>query len=335
MFAATRKSALAVATGLILAAAALAACGDKGSSGTQQPGGSASGAGCAPVAGDELVVLTDDKHLQNADNVIAAIHTPEASPALIAAVDKVADALDTPKLVALNKAVGIDRKTEAVAAQEFAATAGLTTGLSGGSGKVVIGYANFPESQILAELYKIALAAAGFQATTQAVNNREIYEPALEKGEINVFPEYAATLTEFLNKKANGENPPPKASGDINATVTALKDLGGKYNLTFGKPSAAADQNAFAVTKAAANKYAVHTLSEFATKCSGKATVLAGPPECPTRAFCQVGLQNTYKLTVGSFLQADAGGAQTKTALKTGTATIGLVFSSDAALSAS
>src|SRR5262245_35532874 len=75
MFAAKRKSALILVTGAVLVAGALAACGDKGSSGTKQPSGAAAGAGCAPVAGDALVVLADDKHLQNADNVIAAIHT--------------------------------------------------------------------------------------------------------------------------------------------------------------------------------------------------------------------------------------------------------------------
>jgi osmoprotectant transport system substrate-binding protein len=169
-------------------AVGLTACGKSGSSGTQAPP-SVSGAGCAPVAGDQLVVLTDDKKLQNSDNVVAAANAKASNAALIAATDKVAAALDTPKLIALNKAVDVDRKTPAQAAQEFATTAGLATGLSGGSGAVKVGAANFSESQILAELYKIALNAAGFTATVQTVGNRELYEPALERGEINVFPE--------------------------------------------------------------------------------------------------------------------------------------------------
>src|SRR5262249_41195224 len=151
-----------------------------------------------------------------------------------------------------------------------------TSGLSGGSGKVVVGYANFSESQILADLYVAALNAAGFQATTQASNSREIYEPALESGALTVFPEYAATLTEFLNQKVNGASATPKASGDVTATVAALTALAGPLGLSVGKPSQAADQNAFAVTKAAASKYGLTTLSDFATKCSGKASILAG-----------------------------------------------------------
>ena len=74
----------------------VAACGQSGSSGT---GGSAasgsssaaaSGAGgsedCAPVAGDQLVVLEDDKHLQNADNIIPAVNADAADDALLVAV---------------------------------------------------------------------------------------------------------------------------------------------------------------------------------------------------------------------------------------------------------
>jgi len=99
-----------------------------------------------------------------------------------------------------------------------------------------------------------------------------------------------------------------------------------------GKASKAADQNAFAVTKALADKYSLKTLSDFASKCSGAATVLGGPPECPQRPFCQPGLETTYNLKVGKFSSLDAGGPQTKNALTTGSISIGLVFSSDGAL---
>jgi osmoprotectant transport system substrate-binding protein len=334
MFARTYRTAVAVAAAGLLGTLTLAACGSPGSSGTEAPptNTASAGPGCAPVASDQLILLTDDLKLQKTDNVIAAINASKSTPALKAAVDKVAAALDQPKLLALNKAVEIDRKSSAEAAAEFASANNVTAGLSGGSGSVVIGAANFPESLTLAELYKLALNAAGFQATVQQSTNREVYEPALERGEITVFPEYAATLTEFLNKKANGANAAEKASTDINATVAALTTLGQQYGLTFGAASAASDQNAFATTKPVADQYNLKTLSDFAAKCSGPASVLAGPPECPARPFCQVGLKDKYGIIFGSFVQADAGGSQTKTALKTGKATLGLVFSSDSSL---
>ncbi|MEV4466269.1 glycine betaine ABC transporter substrate-binding protein [Micromonospora echinofusca] len=321
------------AVGALAAAGMLTGCGDAGSSGTDAPEQAASGAGCAPVAGDQLVVLDDDKKLQNTDNVIPAVNADAANPQLLAALDKVSAALDTPKLIQLNKAVDVDRKTAQKAAEEFAAANGVTTGIAKGpGGQIVIGAANFTENQILAELYKIALTAAGYDAKVQQIGNRELYEPALEKGEIQVVPEYAATMAEFLNTKANGKDAQPVSSPELEKTVAALKAAGDKVGLVFGTPAAAQDQNAFAVTQAFADKYGVRTLSELAAKCSGQATVLAGPPECPQRPKCQAGLVQVYDFKAGSFSSLDQGGPQTKNALKTGAASVGLVFSSDGAL---
>lgn len=315
-----------------LATVGLAACGEEGSSGTQAPA-SVSGAGCAPVAGDKLVVLTDDKQLQTADNIIAAINTKAADPALVAALDKVSDALTTEKLIQLNKVVVVDRKTSKVAAEDFAKAENLTTGLEKGKGGAIkIGAADFAENATLGALYEIVLDAAGYDATVQTIGKREVYYSQLTKGDIQVVPEYAGTLTEFINGQVNGKDAKLLASGDVDKTVTALKEIGGKAGLTFGKASKAADQNAFAVTTAFADKNGVKTLSDFAAKCSGKDTVLGGPAECPQRPFCQPGLEKTYSIQFGKFVSLDAGGPQSLDALKKGTATIALVFSSDGSL---
>ena len=236
-------------------------------------------------------------------------------------------------LIRLNKVTDVDRKTSKVAAQEFSDSQNLTAGLrTGGRGRVVVGAANFSENQTLGYLYQTVLTAAGYDASVQQIGNRELYEPSLEKGEVQVVPEYVGTLTEFLNKKVNGATATTLASGDLDKTYTALQGLGDKVGLKFGKPAEAADQNAFAVTKAVADKYSLQSLSDFAAKCSGKATVLGGPAECPQRPFCQPGLEKTYNMSFGRFVSLDAGGPQSKGALTGGTATIALVFSSDAAL---
>jgi osmoprotectant transport system substrate-binding protein len=322
--------------GLLAAAGLVAGCGKAGSSGTQAPASNAAAGGCAPVAGSKLVILDDDKHLQNADNVIAAINSKVAKPELVAALDKVATTLDPQKLIALNKATDIDHKTSAVAAQEFAQANDLTSGISkGAGGPIVIGAANFSESQTIAELYKIALTAAGYSPTTQPIGNRELYEPALEKGQVQVVPEYAATLAEFINGKVNGTNAAPVASPDVDKTVAALKDLGTKVGLSFGKASSANDQNAFAVTTALASKYSLKSLSDFASKCSGKDSIMGGPAECPKRPFCELGLQTKYKIQFGQFKSLDTGGPLTKQALTGGQITLGLVTTSDAAFAAS
>ncbi|MGN6301555.1 MAG: glycine betaine ABC transporter substrate-binding protein [Angustibacter sp.] len=322
--------------GVLLAATlALSACGDAGSSGTAAPSSSTSGgdkAACAPVPGQDLVVLDDDKKLQTVDNLIPAVNKAKSSDALLAAVNKVSAALTTDDLVSLNKKADIERQSPANVAKEFASSKGLDAAGSGGSGAVTVGAANFSENQIVANLYAIALNAAGFKATVRTVGSREVYEPELEKGSLTVVPEYAGTLTEFLNKKANGADAQAKASSDLQATVAELTKLGEKVGLVFGEPSQAADQNAFAVTKAFADKYSVKTLSDLGAKCGG--LVLGGPPECPQRPFCQPGLEKTYGLSFSSFKALDAGGPLTKNALKQGQVAIGLVFSSDGSLAA-
>ncbi len=284
------------------------------------------------MADSKLVVLTDDKHLQLSDNLVAAYNKSVDNPALVAAVNKVNSSIDQPKLLALNKSVDVDHDTPAAAAAAFATANNLTAGIAKGpGGKIVVGSGGFSEAQETAELYKIALTAAGYDVTVQSVGNREAYLKPLEQGQIQVMPEYAASLTNALATAEGGANAALPATGDITGTMSALTSLGAKANLLFGTPSTATDVNAFAVTQATATKYGLTTLSDFAAKCSGAATSLAGPAECPQRPFCEQGLEKTYGITFGQFktMGSDTGGPITKKALTSGEATIGLVFSSD------
>ena len=324
---------------LALALLATAACGQSGSSGTgggsSSSGANAAGSSCAPVKGDQLVVLKDDKTLQNADNIVPAVNASAAqkSSALIPALDAVSKVLTTDDLVNMNNAVDVQRKSAADVAAGWVKDHPVTDGLAKGSGAISVGGANFTESTVLATIYADVLKAVGFDATVKQVGSRDLYLPALEKGaEIQAFPEYLATATEAINKQVNGPNAAPVASGDVQATLTAAKPLAEKKGLTFGTPSEAADQNAFAVTQALADKLKVTTLSELTDACKDGSLILGGPTECPTRPFCQPGLEKTYGLKFASFTALDAGGPLTKTALQKGEISIGLVFSSDGAL---
>src|SRR5439155_19804197 len=158
------RTTLAVAAVLVVA---LGGCGKAGSSGTKAPDAQATGAGCAGVKGDQLVVLADDRKLQLAGSVVPAVNAEFAgADAAVAALSKVSAILDQARLIGLNKAVNGGKSPEA-AAKEFAQANNLTSGLSGGSGKVVVGAADFPESETLARLFAAVLTAAGFQATVQ------------------------------------------------------------------------------------------------------------------------------------------------------------------------
>lgn len=320
----------------------VAGCGEAGSSGggggEPEPTtttSDAAPAACDPVADEALVVLEDDLGLQTVDNVVPAVNAAaaEASPGLVGVLDAVSATLDTPTLIELNRAVDVERRTSSEVAAEYVAEQGLDEQEQVGAGaSVLVGAANFSESATLAEIYAAALDAAGFDAATQTIGNRETYEPALELGDLTVVPEYAGTLTEFLNKKVNGADAPAVASSDLDETMDALRALGEEVGLVFGEPAEAQDQNAFAVTVAFAEEHGVSTLSELAETCGG--IVLGGPPECPERPFCQPGLEDLYGLDVASFTSLDAGGPLTKAALQQGEIALGLVFSSDAALAA-
>ncbi|MBO3103354.1 glycine betaine ABC transporter substrate-binding protein [Cellulomonas fengjieae] len=317
-----------------IATLALGACGSPGSGGGEaEPtsSGSSGLATCEPVAGETLVVLEDDKGLQNADNIIPAVNkaAAAANPQIVELLDSVSDALDTDKLIELNKAVDIDRRTSSEVAEEFVETEDLAAQDDVGSGtSLVIGAANFSESATLAEIYAAVLRSAGYTVEVRTIGNRETYLPALTDGTITAVPEYAATLTDFLNAQQNGAGAESVASADVDETVAALTPLADAAGVVVGAPSEAQDQNAFAVTSEFAQEHGVETLSELAEACGG--LVLAGPAECPDRPFCQPGLEETYGLEFGDFQSYDFG--LIGQAVRQGEAAIGLVLSSDGSL---
>ena len=320
---------------LAVAVLALSACGTPGSGGGQaepEANGTSGLAACEPVSGETLVVLEDDKGLQNADNIIPAVNAQVATdhPQVIELLDAVSAALDTDRLIELNRAVDVDRRTSTEVAQQFVTDEGLAASDAtiGTGTALTVGAANFSESITLAEIYAQVLTSAGFDASAQTIGARETYLPALQSGEIAVVPEYAATLVTYLNAAANGADAESVASSDVDETVAALEPLAEESGLVVGAASAAQDQNAFAVTAEFAAEHELETLSDLATTCGD--VVLAGPPECPERPFCQLGLEDTYGLTVGEFKSYDF--ALIGQAVRQGDAAVGLVTSSDGSL---
>ncbi|MFD4374177.1 ABC transporter substrate-binding protein [Streptomyces sp. NPDC058486] len=204
-------------------------------------------------------------------------------------------------------------------------------GTGGDKGSLVVGAAGFTESKVLAELYAQLLRDAGYSVSVTTVKNRELYEPALEKGEIDVVPEYAATLAEFLNAKANGPKAPeekPVASGDVKATVDALRKLAEPRGLKVLEAGEAVDQNAFAVSKEFAEKNKLKTLSDLgAAKLKVK---IAAGDECAVRPFCAPGLKKTYGIDVAGIDPKGVGTPQAKQAVKDGVDQLVLTTTTDA-----
>jgi osmoprotectant transport system substrate-binding protein len=212
-----------------------------------------------------------------------------------------------------------------VALATVVAACGSSSSAITSKGTITVGGFNFPESSILAELYGQSLANAGYTVNYKLLlGSREIVAPALETGAIDLYPGYAATDLEYYNQGAG------EASGDVAATTAKLNSHLTPLNLQALTPSAAVDQNAFAVTKETAAKYNLTKLSDLAAV--GNELVLGAGPECPTRPFCQPGLQSTYGIQFKDFKALDTDGPLTRAALKNGSIQVGLVFSSDADL---
>ncbi|HKW60354.1 MAG TPA: ABC transporter substrate-binding protein [Candidatus Dormibacteraeota bacterium] len=214
-----------------------------------------------------------------------------------------------------------------IAALALVAAACGSTGPSTSSnkGNITVAGFNFAESSILAELYAQALEHDGYTVTRKLrLGTREVVGPAIKSGQIDLYPGYAATDLEFYNSGAG------EASGDVNATVQKLNIRLQSLGIEALNPSAAVDQNAFAVTKATAQKYNLTKLSDLAAV--GNQLVLGAGPECPTRPFCLPGLEKTYGIHFKDFKALDTDGPATRAAFANGTIQVGLVFSSDSDL---
>src|SRR2546423_3011393 len=185
----------------------------------------------------------------------------------------------------------------------------------------------FGKRQALAGIYAGALEAKGYTVNRRLnLGSREIVEPALEKGEVSFVPEYAATILEFVNKGAG------EATSDPAATSKKLAERLAPVGVTVLDYAPGQDQNGFAVTKATADKNGFKKLSDLKDKASS--LVLGGPPECPTRKFCQKGLQDVYGLTFKDFKALDAGGPLTVAALEGEQIDVALLFTSSGAVAA-
>lgn len=236
----------------------------------------------------------------------------------------------SPSAAAASSPAASPKPAASPAASPVAAVASPSAAVSAGGPKptVKVGSFNFDESEILQELYAQVLESNGYTIERHSrLGNREIVEPALESGQIDLVPEYLATLEAFIAQKNSASS---KATSDPAATQSALQALLTPKNLTVLDFAAqAVDTNGFVVTKATADKYKLTKMSDLQPVASQ--LVLGGPPECPQRPFCQLGLQQTYGLQFKDFKPLDAGGPLTVTALTTDPAEIdvGLLFTTD------
>jgi len=203
------------------------------------------------------VVLEDDENLQNAENITPVVRREAAQPALTERLNAVSRALTTEEITALNARVEVSGDDPADVAAEFLAREGLLDGPTG-SGAVTVGAVSFAENQIVAEMYAQTLEAAGYDVERQlALESREIVQPALAAGDIDVAPEYLSSLLLFVQADA-------EASGVPGAVRQKLEPILAERGLLLLESSKANDTNAFVVTRATAEEYGLERMSDLA-----------------------------------------------------------------------
>jgi osmoprotectant transport system substrate-binding protein len=178
---------------------------------------------------------------------------------------------------------------------------------------------DFPESQVVAEMYARALRQARFQVDVlSGLGTREIVMPALQQGMVDLVVDYTGSLLDYLGGS------PAATHGQADTVHAALGGRLATRGLTALAYAPAEDTNAFAVQTEFARRHQLSRLSDL-RGIAGRLN-FGGPPECPTRRYCLPGLEATYGLQFAAFRPQPSRGA-TATALATGEIEVGLLES--------
>lgn len=196
-----------------------------------------------------------------------------------------------------------------------------------GDDTITVASFNFAESVIVAEIYAQALETGGFAVDRQLdLGTRELVEPALQRGLVEFVPEYSGSALTFVTK---GE---AVATADEQTTygnlVAALEERG----IIALAPAPAQNKNGVVATAETAMQFGLTTISDLVPAASQLA--FGGPPECPERPLCLLGLESTYGLKFRDFIPLDSGGPFTVQALAQGQVEVGLLFTTDGAIDA-
>ena len=209
------------------------------------------------IADEGWVVLEDDKQLQAADVITPVVRSEVVDNTITDRLNAISAALTTENVTELNGRVEIDGEDPADVAADFLDSEGLLAGPTG-SGDVTVGAVAFAENQIVAEMYAQTLEDAGYTVDRQlTLDSREILQPAIENGEVDIAPEYLASLLLFLDPNA-------EATGDPENNRSLLEPLLEDKGETLLESSAANDTNSLVVTQEIADQYGLSTTSDLA-----------------------------------------------------------------------
>ena len=161
--------------------------------------------------------------------------------------------------------------------------------------RITVGSKNFTEQLILGEIYAQALAAAGYRVEKRLnLGSERVALRALERGEIDAYPEYTSTaLTSFFRI------PPDEVPADAEKAFEESRADFERRGLTAFPPTPFSSANAVGLLTERADELGVTKVSDL--RRHDEALTLVGSPECRKRVDCLVGLRKDYGLEFERF----------------------------------
>jgi osmoprotectant transport system substrate-binding protein len=192
--------------------------------------------------------------------------------------------------------------------------------LPAAAGSVTIGSADFPENELLADLYAGALRAKGVKVRVHAdIGERPAYLAALREGSIGAIPEYSGAILDWLDK-----GNPARSPADVYTQLQAAAAANG-FAITRYAP--AQDVDSITVTRATAARYHLTSIADLRSVASQLS--LGAPAPFQTVAYGTPALARDYGVTFGRFVPLAPTGSITQTALRNGTVDAADIFSTD------
>jgi osmoprotectant transport system substrate-binding protein len=216
--------------------------------------------------------------------------------------------------------------SSAETSEEGGSASAIQSNPANGKVNLTIGSKNFPEQEILGEIYAQALKAAGYKVKSALnLGSETVALKSVKTGQISGYPEYASTaLTSFFGKE------PEEVPADATEAWEEANAEFEKEGLEAFEPTPFASANAVGTTTKTAEKYGLETVSDL--EGVSEKMSLYGSPECRQRIDCLAGLEKLYGLKFKSFTPVDI--SLRYTVLEKGQADLSILFTTDPQLSA-
>lgn len=239
-------------------------------------------------------------------------------------------------LVALALALGVaacggssdssSSESTSAESEESSGEGAIVANPDNGKVSLTIGSKNFPEQEILGEIYAQALKAAGYKVKSDLnLGSETVAHKAVKSGAISGYPEYASTaLTSFFGLE------PEDVPADATEAWEKANEEFEKEGLVAFEPTPFASANAVGTLKKTAEKYGLENVSDL--EGVSEKLSLYGSPECRQRIDCLAGLEKLYGLNFKSFHPVDI--SLRYTVLEKGQADLSILFTTDPQLSA-